>query len=59
MNESTQLIKPGQRILISVQFLDSEEFGEEEACHPDIVIEDFLQTANDPMWKVEFEGVKQ
>lgn len=51
------LVRPGDRLLISIKFLNAEDFGHEESCHPEIVMEDFLQNPNDPLWEPEFHSI--
>jgi hypothetical protein len=58
MNEkpdSVHLVRPGERLLIAITF--PEELDESEACHPDLVLEDFLGSRNDGSWQVEVHSI--
>ena len=48
--ESSALVRPGDRLIISIRFLDCDEFGDEEITHQDLVLEDFLRYAESPDW---------
>jgi hypothetical protein len=50
-----RLVRPGERLLISITF--PEELDESESCHPDIVLEDFLESRNDGSWRVEIHSI--
>lgn len=53
--DNPQLVRPGDRLLIAITF--PPELDASESCHPDIVLEDFLGSRNDPAWNVEVYSV--
>lgn len=54
-NCQSRLVRPGDRLLIAITFPD--ELDGDEACHPDIVLEDFLASRNDGSWQVEVHSI--
>ena len=49
------LVRPGERLLIAITL--PEELDESDACHPDIILDDFLASRNDGSWKVEVYSI--
>lgn len=54
-NCQRRLVRPGDRLLIAITF--PEELDESDACHPDIVLADFLASRNDESWQVEVHSI--
>ena len=53
------LVRPGDRLIISIKFLDQGEFGDDEITHQDIVLEDFLQCAQSPDWDAQIVKIER
>jgi hypothetical protein len=54
-----ELVRPGDRLIVSIRFLDSDEFGDEEITHQDIVLEDFLRSAESPDWDTRIVKIER
>lgn len=50
-----RLVRPGERLLVAITF--PEELDESEACHPDLVLEDFLGSRNNGSWQVGVHSI--
>jgi hypothetical protein len=48
---NAEIVRPGDKLLISIEFLNPNEFSDSESCHQDIVLEDFLASVRDPVWR--------
>jgi len=50
-----RLVRPGDKMLVAITF--PSDLDESEACHPEILLEDFLEHPLDPLWQVELHSV--
>jgi hypothetical protein len=54
-DKPAMIVRPGDRLLIEITF--PLELDELEACHADIVLEDFLASRTDEGWLVKVHSV--
>lgn len=54
-DKKPSIVRPGDRLLVTITL--QAELDESESCHPDIMLEDFLNSRNDKSWQVEVHSV--